>query len=442
LIFVKNGASGEGMKEPNKYILRRASALGRPFILQPSFLLPTVAAVSILATTLWIGAPQIAATQPAIEVSKGDDLRPLYAIAEDIAEGKRFADGSCAACHGTSGVSSMAGVPHLAGQRPAYLYLELKAYQSGARGASAMNSAVKFLSDDALVKVAAYFASLDPVEFAAADAAKAAPAKPDPVQAGKAAAAACGGCHGEAGVSKTPSMPNLAGLDPNYLVTAMKAYKGGQRKNDMMKSLLAAVAEPDMSNIALYYALQKPAPAQTPVAGDHAAGKAAAAACAGCHGDQGVSGNPATPSLAGQDSQYFAAAVRSYKDGSRTDETMKGLAASLDDNAAKNLSAYYAAQQPQAPKVRKPLTTAEWTERCDRCHGVNGNSTDPRLPALAGQRVDYLTKVLHDYRTGARKSPQMLAMSDVLSETDVDNLAAYYARQHARAFVYVIVPGK
>ena len=72
----------------------------------------------------------------------------------------------------------------------------------------------------------------------------------------------------------------------------------------------------------------------------------------------------------------------------------------------KNLAAYYAAQQPKAPNVRKPLTTAEWAERCDRCHGVNGNSTDPRSPMLAGQRVDYLEKVLHAYRAGSARAAQ------------------------------------
>ncbi len=145
--------------------------------------------------------------------------------------------------------------------------------------------------------------------------------------------------------------------------------------------------------------------------------KAAAAACAGCHGDKGVSSNPANPSLAGQDAQYLAAALHAYKDGSRSDETMKGLAASLDEAAVKNLAAFYASQQPQPTNVRKPLTTAEWAQRCDRCHGVNGNSTDPRLPALAAQRVDYLEKVLHAYRTGERKSPQMAAMSEGLTRS-------------------------
>jgi cytochrome c553 len=401
-----------------------------------------VAACALAAGAIGVGSSSAAAQAARIQTGTGDDLRAAYANAADVAEGKRIAETACAGCHGANGISGTKGVPHLAGQRPGYLYLELKAYQSGARGDSAMGGAVKPLSNDALIKVAAYYASLDPAQPAAMSGGKSAPAKVDPVQAGKTAAAACAGCHGDAGISQMAGMPSLVGLDPKYLVAAMKAYKSGQRKNEMMKSALAAVTDADLSNIALYYALQRPARAQTPTAGDPSAGKAAAGGCAGCHGDKGVSGNPANPSLAGQDSQYLAAALRAYKDGSRNDEMMKGLAAPLDEAATKNLAAYYANQQPQPTNVRKPLTTAEWAQRCDRCHGVDGNSTDPRLPALAAQRVDYLEKVLHAYRTGERKSSQMAAMSDALTEADVDNLAAYYARQKARAVVYVILPAK
>ncbi len=385
---------------------------------------------------------QSARAQPRIALGDAAELRTLYANAEDVAQGKRLAESSCGGCHGVNGISTSPGVPNLAGQRAAYLYLELRNYQSGVRGASAMNNTVKFLSDDALFQVAAYFASLDPPQTNATNGAIA--AAPDPVQAGKTAAAGCAGCHGEAGVSKTPGIPSLVGLEPKYLVAAMKAYKSGQRKNDLMKSMVASASDAAMDHIALYYALQKAERAQTAAAGDRAAGAGAAAAatCAGCHGAEGVSGNPTIPSIAGQDAQYLAAALQAYRQGSRNQETMKGLAASLDDNAIKNLAAHYAAQEPQRPNVRKPLTANEWSQRCDRCHGVNGNSTDPRLPALAGQRVDYLEKVLHDYQTGARKSPQMAAMSDVLTQQDIANLAAHYAAQKARAVVYVLVPSK
>ncbi|HUL92973.1 MAG TPA: c-type cytochrome [Burkholderiales bacterium] len=397
--------------------------------------------MALLALAASLGHPTSALAQPSlVKPSAGDDLRALYASAPDVAEGKRVADTTCARCHGANGISATKGIPHLAGQRPGYLLLELRAYQSGRRGNDMMDGAVKFLSDEALIKVAAYYASLEPVR-PGADSAKGRPAPLDPVQAGKTAAAGCAGCHGEAGISKTPGTPSLVGLDPQYFVAAMKAYQNGQRKNDLMKSMAAGIADADLENIALYYALQKAGRAPTPAPGDRAAGKAAAAACAGCHGDTGVSGS-ATPSIAGQDAQYFAAALKAYKDGARSEETMKSLAASLDERTVRNIAAFYAAQQPRAPKVRRPLTVAEWAQRCDRCHGVNGNSTDLRAPALAGQRVEYLEKVLRAYRTGARKSPEMAAMSEGLKDTDIESLAAHYARQTARAVVYVVVPSK
>ena len=370
----------------------------------------------------------------------GNELRTLSATPSDIADGKRLAETSCKNCHNVNGISTVPNTPHLAGQRPAYLYLELKAYQSGGRGDTTMHNAVRFLSDDALVKVAAYYASLDP---APAPTTAPPPAKPDAVQVGKSlATAACAGCHGNAGVSQIPGMPSLIGYDPKYLVAAMKAYKSGQRKHDTMKSLLASVNDVAINNLALFYALQPAARAKTPVVGDQAAGKAAAASCGGCHGEHGVSASPATPSLAGQDAQYLAAATLAYKSGARADETMKGVVAALNDTTIKNLAAFYAAQEPKAPNVRKPLTTEEWTQRCDRCHGLNGNSTDPRMPMLASQRLDYLQKVLHDYRTRTRKSTEMAAMSDGLSEDDVDNLAAHYARQKARAVLFVPLPAR
>ncbi|MFH1604611.1 MAG: c-type cytochrome [Pseudomonadota bacterium] len=150
----------------------------------------------------------------------------------------------------------------------------------------------------------------------------------------------------------------------------------------------------------------------------------------------------AAPSLAGQDAQYFIAAMKSYKDGSRSDASMKAPAASVDDNTIKNMAAYYANQAPQAPKVRKPLTTEEMAQRCDRCHGVAGNSTDPRSPALAAQRTAYLVYAMRAYQKGERRSKAMSAMLDGLSEADIDALAAYYARQKARAVVYVPLPSK
>jgi cytochrome c553 len=400
----------------------------------PGVLTAGICSILLAAPVVAAGLAGAAAQTPKI----ADDLRTLYANSADIGEGKRLAQTICAPCHGADGVSRKDGVPHLAGQRAPYLYLELRAYQSGLRGATPMRNTVAVLNNDALIKVSAYFASLDPAPPVAVDVAVS-----DPIKDGAAAAAPCAGCHGDTGVTKTAGFPSLVGLDPKYLVTSMKMYRSGQRKSDLMTAMVANLTDAALNDIALFYALQKPAPAESPAAGDRAAGQAAATPCAGCHGDTGVSSNPDMPSLAGQDATYLATAMLAYRQGGRVDETMKGMVAALDETAIKNLSAYYAAQEPKAPaNVRKPLSAEEWAQRCDRCHGTNGNSTDPRLPALAGQRFDYLETVLKDYRGRTRKNAQMAAMSDVLSDGDIRNLAAHYSRQKAKAVMFIAIPSK
>jgi len=387
-----------------------------------------------------------AKSAPPAKDSPTTDMRAVFASAADIAEGKKVAQASCANCHGMDGLSTGKNVPHIAGQRPGYLYAEMRVYQAGGRPDKSMGDAVKFMNDDALVKVAAYYASLEPAAPGAPavdpkTAAKAA-ARVDPVKAGQSVAGGCASCHGETGVSSMAGMPNLVALDPKHFYDATLAYKTGQRKHDMMKTIAAGMSDADLKNVALFYALQKPARAKTPAAGDEAAGARAAAACAGCHGDRGVTSSPTVPNLAGQDAGYFVEAMRAYKSGTRSDESMKGVAATMDEATMKNLAAYYAKQQPMPTKARAPLSTSEWVQRCDRCHGVNGNSTDPHMPAIAGQRADYHEKVLHAYRTGERKSSAMSAMSGTLTEADVEALAAYYARQKPRSVIYVPLPSK
>ena len=384
-------------------------------------------------------APALAQQQPTIEAPNPIDLRPLYANSMDIEEGRRLAQGPCAGCHGKDGISTIANVPHLAAQRSPYLYREMRAYLSGQRGDDVMNGTITFLSAGALINVAAYYASLDPAPPAPATGGA---DEVDPVQAGSTIAAGCAACHGDNGVTKMAGIPSLVGQEPKYLAAAMSQYKNGERKNDMMKAAATALTDDNMANAGLFYALQNPTRAGTPSVGNASAGQGLAQSCAACHGAEGVSGNPSSPSLAGQDAQYIVAALKGYQNGARGNTTMKALIGNLDDNAIKNLAAFYASQQPQRPNVRRPLTTAEWAERCDRCHGVDGNSTDPRIPMLAAQREDYLRQVLEKYRTGVRRSPEMAAMSEALSENDVRNLAIHYSRQRAHAVVYILIPAK
>jgi len=64
---------------------------------------------------------------------------------------------------------------------------------------------------------------------------------------------------------------------------------------------------------------------------------------------------------------------------------------------------------------------------CSACHGSNGISQIPMYPNLAAQKEQYLVLQLKAFRDGQRKNMIMAPMAAGLSDTDIDNLAAYYA---------------
>jgi cytochrome c553 len=69
----------------------------------------------------------------------------------------------------------------------------------------------------------------------------------------------------------------------------------------------------------------------------------------------------------------------------------------------------------------------EKAARCVACHGVEGVSSNPAWPNLAGQQRVYLVSTLQTYKTGARRDPIMTDQSKGLSEADANDLAAFYA---------------
>jgi cytochrome c553 len=64
---------------------------------------------------------------------------------------------------------------------------------------------------------------------------------------------------------------------------------------------------------------------------------------------------------------------------------------------------------------------------CAACHGANGISSNDIWPNLAGQKAGYLMAQMKAFRDGQRKNPMMSPMAAPLSDTDIDNLAAYYS---------------
>lgn len=67
---------------------------------------------------------------------------------------------------------------------------------------------------------------------------------------------------------------------------------------------------------------------------------------------------------------------------------------------------------------------------CFSCHGVNGNSVNPVWPKLAGQHAGYIAKQLTDFKAGKdRNDPLMMAQVMPLSPQDMEDLAAFFAKQ-------------
>lgn len=65
---------------------------------------------------------------------------------------------------------------------------------------------------------------------------------------------------------------------------------------------------------------------------------------------------------------------------------------------------------------------------CAGCHGVPGyTNAYPQypVPKIAGQNEQYIVNALHGYQSGEREHPTMGAQAQSLSETDIQNIAAY-----------------
>lgn len=67
---------------------------------------------------------------------------------------------------------------------------------------------------------------------------------------------------------------------------------------------------------------------------------------------------------------------------------------------------------------------------CLGCHGIEGyRNAYPsyRVPKLGGQKAAYLVAAIEGYRNGTRQHPTMQAQAASLSDSEVENVAAYLA---------------
>jgi cytochrome c553 len=65
---------------------------------------------------------------------------------------------------------------------------------------------------------------------------------------------------------------------------------------------------------------------------------------------------------------------------------------------------------------------------CNGCHGVPGTSNAyPQypVPKIAGQNEQYIISALHEYKSGDRTHPTMMAQAQSLSDQEIADIAAY-----------------
>lgn len=154
----------------------------------------------------------------------------------DPAKGQTLAAGVCAGCHGADGNSGVPANPTLAGQHAGYTAKQLANFKSGERKNAIMQGMAAALSPQDMLDLGAFYARQQ--------------AKPRPAndkelaligqklyRAGNAAAGlpACAGCHSPNGAGIPAQYPRLAGQHVEYTVAQLKAFRAGERGNDMNK---------------------------------------------------------------------------------------------------------------------------------------------------------------------------------------------------------------
>lgn len=80
-----------------------------------------------------------------------------------------------------------------------------------------------------------------------------------------------------------------------------------------------------------------------------------------------------------------------------------------------------------AARAADPQAGAAKAQVCVACHGEGGNSTNPAIPSLAGQPAQMVATQLYQFREGNRKNEQMSPMAANLTNSEMNDLAAYFA---------------
>lgn len=163
---------------------------------------------------------------------------------------------------------------------------------------------------------------------------------------------ACVSCHGAAGNSTIAQNPKLAAQHEAYIYKQLADFKGPQRNNAVMTSIVKGLTDDEMKNIAAYLdaQAQKPGAAKNKDTVEigkkiYRAGIAEknVPACAGCHSPNGA-GIPAQfARIGGQHQDYTAAQLTNFRSGARKNSAqMVTIAKRLSDDEIKAVADYVA----------------------------------------------------------------------------------------------------
>jgi cytochrome c553 len=171
-------------------------------------------------------------------------------------------------------------------------------------------------------------------------------------EAGQKKAEMCIGCHGIKGYQNSfpeiHKVPKISGQSDKYIVSALTAYKKGDRKHPSMRGIAGSLSDQDMADLGAFYAAQAgTAPAEAPKAASaEAAALIQKGACASCHGANFAKPiDPTYPKIAGQHSDYLYVALKAYtvegnKVVGRSNGVMAGVAKQFKPAEMREIAKY------------------------------------------------------------------------------------------------------
>jgi len=212
--------------------------------------------------------------------------RSCLALALGLGSAAAFAQGrvpdtiaqrvqACVVCHGEQGKATSDGYfPRIAGKPAGYLYNQLLNFRDGRRTYPLMTYMLAHLSDEYLMEMAEYFASLHPPYPAPQSPAVSAAVLDHGrllVQEGDAKrdVPACIACHGANLAGVAPALPGLLGLPRDYINSQFGAWQQGRRHAaapDCMAQITSRLDMHDIGAISSWLAAQPVPPGLTPAA--------------------------------------------------------------------------------------------------------------------------------------------------------------------------------